>query len=224
MKYLIVLMSFFFTAAVNVHAQSKDVAKYRKESEEMRKQVWAWDKPQFKVKEIPAQYANASKVIIARHTDLTADSKSKLAFYGFGFGAKKEQSITEVVREIVKINDKSAVGEYSELSFTQFQKSSGFFASEKTTSYVGVRVIKSDGGIKEINADDIVLTKDESAEKKAKVAIPDLQPGDILDYFIATEESMTNSFGNRPYMITLFEDAPVLSLSFSCAAGEKICH
>ena len=222
MKYLIVLTFLFFSFPVtNVYAQPKDIAKYRKESEEMRKQVWAWDKPQFKVKNIPAQYANASKVIIARHTDLTADSKSKLAFYGFGFGAKKEQTLTEVVREVVKINDKSAINDYSELSFTQFQKSSGLFVSDKTTSFVGVRVIKSDGSVKEINADDIVLTKDESAEKKAKVAIPDLQAGDILDYFIATEEFMTNSYGNRPYMITLFDDAPVLSLSFHAQLGKK---
>ena len=55
----------------------------------MRKQVWAWDKPQFRVKDIPQQYANASKVVIAHHTELTADSKSKIAFYGLTFGRKK---------------------------------------------------------------------------------------------------------------------------------------
>ena len=40
--------------------QSKDETKYRKESEEMRKHVWAWDQPQFRVKDIPPQFANAS--------------------------------------------------------------------------------------------------------------------------------------------------------------------
>ncbi len=222
MKFIILSLAVIFSAVpANVNAQSKDAEKYRKESEEMRKTVWAWDKPQFKIKEVPQQYAKASKVIIAHHTELTADSKSKFAFYGFGFGPKKEQTLTEVVRELIKINDKNAVSDYSELSFTQFQRSSGFYAVEKTTSYVGVRVIKPNGSIKEINADDIVLTKDLSSEKKAKVAIPDLQPGDILDYFIATEQFMTNDLSTKPYRVLLFDDAPILSLSFHAQLGKK---
>lgn len=222
MKYFLLSVAVIFSAAfTTVNAQSKDAEKYRKESEEMRKAVWAWEKPQFKVKDIPQQYAGASKIIIAHHTELTADSKSKFAFYGFGFGPKKEQTLTEVVREMVKVNDKNSVTDYSELSFTQFEKTSGFYTSDKTTSYVGVRVIKSNGSIKEINADDIVLTKDGSSEKKAKVAIPDLQPGDILDYFIATEQNLTNDMSNKPYRVLLFDDAPILSLSFHAQLGKK---
>lgn len=222
MKYFLLSVAVIFSAAfTTVNAQSKDAEKYRKESEEMRKAVWAWEKPQFKVKDIPQQYAGASKIIIAHHTELTADSKSKFAFYGFGFGPKKEQTLTEVVREMVKVNDKNSVTDYSELSFTQFEKTSGFYTSDKTTSYVGVRVIKANGSIKEINADDIVLTKDGAAEKKAKVAIPDLQPGDILDYFIATEQNLTNDMSNKPYRVLLFDDAPILSLSFHAQLGKK---
>lgn len=204
-----------------IQAQSKDEAKYRKESEQMRSTVWAWDKPQFKVKTIPAEYANASKVIIAHHSELTANSKSKFAFTGLGFSLNKEQKLTEVVREIVKINDKNAVTEYSELSFTQFAKVSGFYNADKSTTYVGVRVVKPGGAIKEINADDIILVKDDKTEKQAKVAIPDLQPGDILDYFIATEQSLTNDMSNKAYRILLFDDAPMLSLSFHAELGKK---
>ncbi|MBC7625964.1 hypothetical protein, partial [Ferruginibacter sp.] len=93
-----VIISTIFTPA---NAQTREAEKYRKESEDMRKQVWAWNKPQFKVRNIPAQYANASKVVLAHHTELTADSKSKFAFYGFAFGLKKEEAISEVVREMV---------------------------------------------------------------------------------------------------------------------------
>ena len=222
MKYILLLMAVIFSATINnAAAQTKDAEKYRKESEQMRKTVWAWDKPQFKVKDVPPQYSNASKIIIAHHTELTADSKSKFAFYGLGFGPKKEQTLTEVVREMVKVNDKNAVTDYSELSFTQFEKTSGFYTTDKTTSYVGVRVIKPNGSVKEINADDIVLTKDGAAEKKAKVAIPDLQPGDILDYFIATEQNLTNDMSNKPYRVLLFDDAPILSLSFHAQLGKK---
>ena len=215
------IIIFLFSASALVNAQSKDEKKYRKESEEMRKSVWAWDKPQFKVKNVPPQYASASKVVLAHHTELTADSKTKVVFYGLGFGTKKEQTISEVVRELIKINDKTAVTEYSELSFTQFEKSSGFYQVNRSTSYVGVRVIKADGSIKEINADDIILTTDESTEKKAKVAIPDLQPGDILDYFIATDQTLTNDYSVKPYHVFLFDEAPILSLSFHGQLGKK---
>lgn len=202
-------------------AQNKDAENYRKASEEVRKQVWAWDKPQFKVKDIPAQYANASKVIIARHTELSAESKSKFAFYVITFAIKKEQTISEVSREMVKLNDKTAIDEYSEISFTQLINKSGFFAKDKLTTYVGVKVIKPNGTVKEINADDIVLTKDETREKRAKLAIPDLQPGDILDYFVATEQTVTNDFSTSTYDIALFDDAPVLSRSFHGQLGKK---
>ncbi len=222
MKLFMLSVAVVFSATfTKVNAQSKDAEKYRKESEAMRQAVWAWDKPQFKVKAVPQQYTNASKVIIAHHTELTADSKSKFAFYGLGFGPKKEQTLTEVVREMVKVNDKNAVSDYSELSFTQFERTSGFYTADKTTSYVGVRVIKPNGSVKEINADDIVLTKDGAAEKKAKVAVPDLQPGDILDYFIATEQNLTNDMSNKPYRVLLFDDAPILSLSFHAQLGKK---
>jgi hypothetical protein len=202
-------------------ADAKAEAKYRAESDEIRRQVWAWDKPEFKTKEIPAAYSSASKVVLAHHTELSADSKSRLTYYGLGFGTKKETSIIETVREMIKLNDKSAVDEYSELSFTRLDKRSGFYSKSKATTFVGVRVIKPNGQVKEINADDIVLTKDESNEKKAKLAIPDLQPGDIIDYFIATDQVLTNDFSVKSYMIALFDDAPVLYYSFHGQLGKK---
>ena len=204
-----------------VLAQKQNAAEYRKAAEEVRKQVWGWDKPQFKVRDIPAQYANASKVVIAQHTELTAESKSKFAFYVISFTIKKEQNLTEVIREMVKLNDKKAVDEYSELSYTQLINRSGFFIKDKLTTYIGVKVIKPNGTVKEINADDIVLTKDEANEKRAKLAIPDLQPGDILDYFIGTEQVMTSDYSTKSYDLVLFENAPVLHQSFHGQLGKK---
>jgi hypothetical protein len=220
-KFVFLFSLVLISGLIDLNAQSKTSEAYYKASESIRKQVWAWDKPQFKVRNVPPQYANASKVVLAHHTELTADSKSKFVFLVVTAYTKKEETITEVVRELVKVNDKNAVDDYSELSFTQFAKRSGFFTSAKTTTYVGVRIIKPNGSIKEINADDIVLTKDESAEKKAKVAISDLQPGDIIDYFIAVEQSMANDLSTKPYLVTLFNDAPVLSHSFHGQFGKK---
>ncbi|MCG2616827.1 DUF3857 domain-containing protein [Terrimonas sp. NA20] len=206
----------------STHGQAKSDAEYHKESEEIRKTVWAWDKAEFRVKEIPARYAGASSVVIARHTELTADSKSKLGYNGFlGFSSNKIMSVSEIAREMVKVNDKSAVEEYSEFSFTRFENKSGFHRKDNSTTFVGVRVIKADGKVREINADDIVFTNESKSEKKAKVAIPDLQPGDIVDYFIATNIRLTNDFTDKSYVVTLFDESPVLHHSFHGQLGKK---
>jgi len=155
-------------ATLSTNAQSKADENYKKESAEMRSQVWAWDKPEFKVRAVPAEYAKASKVILAHHTELTADVKSIFKFYVLTFGVKKEQTLTEITRELIKLNDKNAVADYSEFSFVQFQKVSGFSSLEKVTTYVGVRVIKPNGTIKEIDADDIVTVTNSTTQKKSK--------------------------------------------------------
>jgi hypothetical protein len=219
MKYFIISAAVTLAAAItNVNAQSKDEAKYHSQSQEMHKQVWAWDKAQFRVTDIPAQYAKASKVIIALHTELTAATKSRVTILGIG-SVDKDLQLREVVREMVKLNDKTALDEYSQLSFTQFEKQSGFSHPDKATSYLGARIIKPNGKVEEINADDIVLTQDESSEKKAKVAIPDLEPGDILDYFLATEQTLKDDMSAQSYQVILFSGAPVLNLSFHAATG-----
>jgi Domain of Unknown Function with PDB structure (DUF3857) len=219
-KLLILILVFIFYAPV--FAQ-KDVKKYKEEADAMRKEVWGWDKPEFAVRTIPAEYANASRVIIARHMDISADSKKKTKFTLMGFAAYRKLTLTEITREAVKINDKSAVSDYSEITFTQIEKRSGFFIDQTTMVYIGVRVIKPNGSMKEINADDVVLTKDEKNQKEAKVAIPDLQVGDIIDYFLAKQQSMEqlSTGALPPYTFTLFDDVPVMHYSIHCEMGKK---
>jgi hypothetical protein len=223
MRFLATIIAVIISASYSFAQtkETKEAQKYHKESEDIRKQVWSWDMPQFKVRNVPAQYTNSSKVVLARHTEITAASKSRLIYYGISFASKKEENLTEIFRELVKLNDKNAVADYSELTFTQFAKGSGFYSSDKTTMYVGVRILKPNGTIKEVNADDIVLTKDEPNEKKAKLAVPDLAPGDILDYFIASERETGFDYSSRPYEVYFFDEAPILSLSFHAQLGKK---
>jgi len=207
-------------AIVQVSAQSKSEEKYRKESAKIREEVWAWDRPEFKSTAVPDKYSNASRIVIAHHTELVADSRSRLTFRGTG-NTEKLLTLTEIVRERVRVNDKSAIEEFSELSFTRFEVKSGFLRNKRSTTYVGVRIIKPDKSVKEVNADDMVLTLDSDSEKKAKLAIPDLQQGDIIDYFIATEQKMNDDYAPRQYNILLFDEAPVLHYSFHGQLGKK---
>jgi hypothetical protein len=158
MKLLPLCLLFIYSAPV---LAQKDVKKYKEEADAVRQQVWAWDKPEFAVRTIPAEYSNASRVVIARHFEINTDSKKKTKFTGLGFAIYRTLTHTEIYREAVKLNDKSALSDYSEITYNQLERRSGTIIDKTTTIYVGVKVIKPDGAIKEINADDIILTKDE---------------------------------------------------------------
>jgi hypothetical protein len=214
----IALYAIMYLLPVFVAAQ--DDKKYKEDAAAIRKEVWAWDRPEFNVRAVPEKYAGSSKITLARRTEIVADSRKKAKMIGLGFALYRAQSVTEIVRELVKINDKAAVEDYSEISYTQMQRKSGFLMNTTTTVYIGVRVIKPNGTVKEINADDIVLTKNESVNKQAKAAIPDLQPGDMVDYFIAKQVTMGME-GVPPYTFAIFDDSPIMHYSITCDVGKK---
>lgn len=202
-----------------IQAQTKIEDEYRIESEKMRKIIWAWKDPKFKVHEIPAVYGSSSKVIIAHHVELNAEGKSKNIVF---FSSKiNTQNVSEIIREVIKLNDKNAVTSYSEISFTQFLKSSGFNSDQISSTMIGVRVIKPNGVVQEIDADDVVLTEKSNKSMKAKLAIPDLQPGDIIDYYVANVTKSNNDFSSKQYVLKFFDDAPIMSYSFHGELGKK---
>jgi hypothetical protein len=211
-KVVIALISLFGMASSL--AQAKEEKAYRKESEEIRQSVWAWNDPKFKVRDIPQKYAKASKVIIAYHVEFEGDAKKYI-------NRQFKESFSEIVRQVIKLNDRSAVDEFSELSFTMLEKTVYGYSKESSKTFVGVRVIKPDGKVQEIDADEIVLTKKETDEKKARLAIPDLQPGDILDFFIATTSITSNTFNRHNYTIFFAGEAPIINYSLHGQVGGK---
>lgn len=213
------VLSVFFPGVF--FAQGNVDQAYKQESAKIRAEVWAWNRPEFKDISIPEKYSKASQIVIAHHTELIADSRGRTSVSGFALSSRNSLTIMEVVREIIKVNDKSAVDEYSEMSFTSFQERSGFSGKSRSTTFVGVRIIKPDKSVKEVSADEMVLTLDESKEKQVKLAISDLQPGDIIDYFIATEYKMKDGYDAKVYDLALFNGAPVLHYSFHGQLGQN---
>ncbi|HEY0067339.1 MAG TPA: DUF3857 domain-containing protein [Flavisolibacter sp.] len=185
-------------------ALAQDDRKYKEEADDIRKEVWAWDRPEFRVQTVPDKYAGVSSVVIARHTEIRV-------------GDIKRMPLMEIDRELVQINDKAAVDKYSRLSYTQLSRGRG--SHGKSVVYVGVRVIKPDGSVKEIDADDIVLTKDEKRIKEAEIAVPDLQVGDRLDYFFALQ---TNKIYENIIFFTFFllNESPIMHYSIRCDIGD----
>ena len=220
-RYAPAFLLFCLCATIQTAIAQTDADKYHEAAESLRKEIWGWDRPEFTRRAVPAEYAKYSKVVLARRMDVSADSKKKIAFRALSLAAYRELALMEVLRESVKLNDQSAVSEYSEISYTQLERKGGFLMDRTTVVYLGIKVIKPNGEVREINADDIVLTKDQKKKKEAKIAVPDLQAGDIVDYFIAKQTNMSQLEAIPPYLFLFYDEVPVMHCSMHFEVGKK---
>lgn len=219
MKKLFLLLTL---AVMTVFSQNIFADDYTEHAKKAREAVWAWDRPEFKNYNVPEKYKNESAVIIAWHNELLATGKSRLRFT-FNININKELYYTNIDRIMVKINDKSALEEYSEISYREEEQSLGYNSMSKFKTIVGARVIKPDGTIKEVNIEEAVsVTKDKKDKEDYKtIAISDLQVGDILDYFIQNEGRADSQ--NIPPLVFVFgHKYPMLSYSVHCELGRKL--
>ena len=191
---------------------------------QIRAGVWAWDKPEFKNYNIPTEYKDESAVILARHQNIEALSKNKIRFSSLNLTMNRELYYTSIDRQMVKINDKVSLEEYSSLSFKEELKTPGFARSNKYRTVVGVRIIKPDGTIKDVNVDDESVSvtegkKDQEAFKK--LAVSDLQVGDIIDYFICEYAELEDE-NVPPHVFLFYAPHPILSYSVHVELSRKL--
>lgn len=217
--YLAACLLFVFQNAMQMHAQ--DYAGY---ANEVRKNVWQWDNPDFTAREVPVKYNNESAVILAFHNDIQANGKKKIRFdVNTILSLNKELYYTNIHRIMIKIQDDNALNTYSEINFREQQREMGYRISKKMRTVVGARIIKPDGDIREVNVDEAVnITegKQDNIEYK-KLAIPELQKGDILDYFIQDEMHMDDE--NIPVLnFPFIHQYPMLSYSVHCEVGKNL--
>jgi hypothetical protein len=146
------------------------------------KPVWEDGDVDFAVTAVPEKWKSESGVIIAQKTKFAFDKDAnKLAVY-------------EITRRRIKLNDRDAVNSYSSV----------YFRIGSVNDGAGIRVIKSNGIVQDVSlrnavyvedVDDVPSTftpyigKAETHYDKSKsrvifykIAIPDLDPGDILEY------------------------------------------
>ena len=155
--------------------------------------LWAENIPAFNVTAVPDKYKNESAVVFGFKRSVTIDKKSR-----FGFLSKGERSLLffENVRFKIKLNDKNSVKSFTEIYFRYSDKTDGFSA----------RITKPDGSYKVVSLNDAVGVESVSdvpeffksffdqqvgAQKRYyKVAVPDLEPGDILEYVTNTKSKL----------------------------------
>lgn len=144
--------------------------------------IWEDNDADFAVTAAPSKWNGESAVIIAQKTKFAFDKDAnKLAVY-------------EITRRRIKLNDRDAVNEYSSV----------YFRIGSAQDAAGIRVIKSNGTSQDVSLRNAVYVEDASTvpgtfqpyigkantyydKSKSriiyyKLAIPDLDPGDIIDY------------------------------------------
>lgn len=155
--------------------------------------LWQQAAPQFASNTTPEKYAKESAVIIGFKRELSIDKKSKA-----GFLTKGERSLLfyENIRFKIKLNDKNAVNAFTEFYFRYSDKEDGFSA----------KVYKNGGVTSNVNLSDAVRMESSSdvpeffksffdqevggRNRYYKVAIPDLEPGDVLEYVTITKSKL----------------------------------
>lgn len=215
-KISVVLCLLIFSTSL--FAQDKLEKQYKERSIAVKEEIFGTPDANFTSNAVPDAYKDESAVILAKKVHYTMDKKNRIRLTLFGPASNKRFSYFTTIRYKVKLNDKAALEEYS---YIEYQKvfnqntSLGLFSTKKDNAFtfVGIKVIKPNGTINEVNTDEEILTKDEKKQKEGKLAIPNLEVGDIIDYYIRSEE--VQDFTERvkgPYIFLMGGDYPILSL------------
>ncbi len=182
-KIIYILISGFLSSAAFAQDEDDTFSPSKLESiAKNMKPVWDDADPDFAVTAIPDQWKEESAVIIAQKTRFSFDKDAnKLAVY-------------EITRRRILLKDRDAVNSYSSIYFRIGSSNDG----------AGIRILKSNGTQQEVSLRNAVYVEDLSTvpatfqpyigkadtyydKSKSRVifyklAVPDLDPGDIIDY------------------------------------------
>ena len=169
-----------------------------KYDEEAKEFFWGASDDYASITDIPKEWENESAVILYKNENYD--------FHKFGKNVTYKVSI----RKRIKLLDNAAVEEFSEFSFRKrFRSSKGRYSwKSKGNNVVGIKIIKPNGTIEEID----VAASAVEVDGETKLAIPNLQVGDIIDFYFLKVEPFksTYAFGFDPVETTLSEEYPIV--------------
>ena len=189
----LIIPFFVFILPIAVNAQSIINEDFLDNIEDNVKPLWADNNAAFQSNTVPEKYKNESAIILGFQRSVIIDKKSR-----FGFLSKGERSLIflENVRFKIKLNDRNAVKAFTEVYFRYSDKIDGFSA----------KIWKQDGSMKPISLISSIAVESVSdvpefyksffdqqvgsQRRYFKVAVPDLEPGDILEYVTATKSKL----------------------------------
>lgn len=218
-----IFLTVMLLAVLTVRAD--DLAKYRQFADTVRADVYSMDIPAFALKEVPDAYKNESAVIKALYQELDAKKKT-----GFGrmagtlrFTRKARVEGGQLTRMLIHINDKAALEKYSEFDFDTDKKKKYWNAHEKHRHVMGVRLVKPDGRIVDIDTSDFIEVEEgKKGEKKSrKLAVPGLEIGDDVDVFFYTESRLQNVHLD-PLEFFLKDEVPIINYQLHAVVDDNL--
>ena len=111
MKKSLSLLASFFCFVIMAKAQHSDYDKY---AAEIKTEIWGTKDADFENNTVPDQFKNESAVILAKRYDIEAKIKKHFRF--MTNVGNKEIIFRYLLRQKVLIQDKSALGDFSEIS------------------------------------------------------------------------------------------------------------
>lgn len=163
-------------------------------------------------KEVPDSIRNgASAVILADYFYVNADNE----YYENAMSITNRTKRQYWVRRMIKLYDSKAVEEFSEHEFGARQRFDvAFFTLSESDNAFGARVHKPDGTVVDVDINEAFdITEGKKGSKKDavghKIAIPGLEPGDVLEYFDYTEEWI-NDLDLPDLNIVPYDEYPVM--------------
>lgn len=203
-------------------SSADEAADYKIFVDETREAVYSMDLPAFDVREIPARYRDESAVYVAVYNELDARKKT-----GFGhlpgtlrFSRKARVEGGELYRVLVYVNDKAALEKFSEFDFATDMKKKMSNAHRRQRHTMGVRVIKPDGRIVDVDTGEFVDVEN-GEERRRKLAVPGLETGDMLDVFFYTEHKLQNVH-LEPYYFRLRDEYPIMDYTVRLVVDDNL--
>lgn len=193
MKYKVIFILAICLASYSSRAQTVIDEDLLDNIDVNAKPLWADNTAAFAGTSTPDKYKDESAVIMGYRRNVTIDKRSRA-----GFLSKGERSLLffENIHFKIKLLDKNAVQKFTEVYFRYSDKEDGF--SAKITKPDGVTVpvslndavgVESVGNVPEFYKS--FFDQESSGQNRYfKVAIPDLEPGDILEYVTITKSKM----------------------------------
>src|SRR4030095_11178916 len=166
------------------------------------------EEPEFKATKVPDQWSKESAVILAQKIDYAYVRKAM----------SNEMVIKEYVRKRIRLQDKNALEKFSEFYYVTYGK----------RTEIAYNIIKANGKVESVDmSKSIEVNKDvdniykpiyfNNSSNYFKIAIPNLEVGDIVDYKYGStvEVGLEKGKGEfTPYIFTLTYNYPVVYQKF----------
>ncbi|MDE6691886.1 MAG: DUF3857 domain-containing protein [Muribaculaceae bacterium] len=203
------------------------------------KKVWSMELPQFDPSADLSDsiFHDQSAVYIARYVGLVADydqnpDVAKMRI--FGIRTSNAVNAVRIRRNMIKLNDASAVEKFTDFSIKAPEKIDvkGYTVVSVKQAF-GARIIKPDGSVADVDmseAHTVTSGKKNNKDAEYKIVIPGLMAGDILDYFyydeffldeISMEDMDMNIIRSYPtrYLIIDVRTDPELAMEYGAFNG-----